>query len=106
MPDDIQTPHTPKFIVNPREVTKQDELRIKNWAHSVAKKYEYLLKPHKYRDFEVVVKDEVKPEDIDIKAIYPFTKNLHWMLYKQGAYWALHLMSGKKLLANFVFAQI
>lgn len=98
------TANQPKYIIDPKDVTVKDELRVRAWAAEVMRRHEYLLND-RIKDRHIIASDDIKPEDIDVRNIYPFP-NLHWIIYRNKTTFDLMLLSGKKMLCNSSFAKI
>jgi hypothetical protein len=103
-PEEIQKRRKVKYIIDPRDVKHQEEERIRKWALSVMQKHEFRL-TKKIRDRFIVWSEVVKPEDIDIRQIYPFHE-LNWIIYRDGQFWSLMLRSREKILAKFQYARL
>jgi len=97
-------PTQKRWIINPRDVQQKEELRVRKWAHSVMKKHEHRFKPD-VPERKVIAWDMVKPEDIDIKVLYPWP-SLNWVIYKEKGLWTIMLRSFQKLLAKVTFVKI
>jgi len=104
-PDDIQEERRkPKYIIDPKDVTKKDDLRARAWAASVIRKYESRL-TNKVKDGTILHSGFVDPEDIDVANIYPFP-DLHWIIYYRGGLFHLALISGRRLLFTSSFLKV
>lgn len=94
----------PKWVIDPRTVTQEEERRLIRWAHAKASKYEdrmSLETPHGM----IIADGDVEPEDADVGAIYGF-KDLHWILFKEGMTFSFQLFSRKLILLKVKFAKI
>jgi len=99
-----------KYIIDPKEVSKKDDLRVRSWGLSVINKYEHFL-DDKLPERRIVYRKEVEPEDIDVKNIYPFP-DLHWFIHREGQFWCLTLCyknpkhKNDVILAKLTYAKI
>lgn len=95
------------YFIDPRQVTPAEEQRVKMWAKSVMSQHEKYFDPKIYKHGDVVAKNSVRPEDIDIKQIYPFP-NLYWIIYRNERLnaWSIVLKSGRRILNNVDFWKI
>lgn len=98
-----------KWVVDPKDVKKDDELRVRQWGLDIMKKHEKYL-DDKLPDKRIVARKDVSPEDIDIRNIYPF-KDLWWMIYKNSNYWTLRICYKNKggaysILAELTYASV
>ena len=98
-----------KFIIDPLTITKQQQKRMEQWAAEIMKKNEHKLDRKKYKHQQVVTSNEIKPEDIAIKQIYPI-EDLNWLIYrhidKKKDLWVLMLRSKGRVLLQAGFAKI
>lgn len=93
-----------QWILNPSEVTRKDESRIRAWSQVVMERNEYKFNS-KWKNKEIVTSGEVEPEAIDVRAIYPFAE-LHWFIYRDDPYWSFILASDNKILFRIQYAKI
>lgn len=91
-------------ILNPKEVQEKEEVRIRRWAHSIISKHEHKFTP-KWQDRQIITSGEVKPEDIDARAVYPYP-DLNWVIWKNKDMWSFMLLSQHRMLFNIDFAKI
>ena len=77
----IEARRKPHFIVNPKDVAPEDDIKVRLWAAKIMNKYESKLS-EKYKENEIINSGDVEPEDIDIRNIYPF-KDLHWIIFRK-----------------------
>ena len=103
-PEEQERRRKPPTIVKIKDVTTNNETRLRTWALEVMKKNEFRLNK-KTRNKKIVWSGVVEPEDIDIKAIYPF-EDLNWVIFRDGAYWTLMLRSKEKALSYFTYATL
>jgi len=103
-PEELAERRKPKYIIDPKDVLPKEEARVRAWGADLMKKHEYLLNAQ-VSDRHIVAKDGIKPEDIDMRLIYPFP-DLNWLIYRNGQYWSLMLRSGGKILAVMTYAKI
>lgn len=103
-PEELKALREPKYIINPRDVLPNEEIRVRQWAGEIMRKNENRLDP-RTKDRHIVWSGTVKPEDIDIRQIYPF-EDLNWLIYRNGIYWSLMLRSKAKLLAVMTYAKL
>lgn len=94
----------PKYIIDPKDVSPKDDLRCRRWAAEMMKKNEHKLDT-KYKDRQIITRGEIDPEDIDVKNIYPFPE-LHWIIYRDGVYFAIMLCSKHRMLFTSSFVKI
>lgn len=97
----------PRFIIDVSELQRSDTDRVKAWGEALAAKHEHKFNP-RWKHLEIVTSGTVKPEDIDIKQIYPF-KDLHWIIFrynKEKSGWVLYLMSKNRLLSQQFFITV
>lgn len=94
-----------KWIINPKDVSAKDDIRVRKWGLEVMKKHESKLIWSKYKNKQIVYKGDITAEDIDIKNLYPF-KDLNWIIFKDGQFWSLMLLSKGKLLALLTYSKI
>ena len=92
------------YILNPRQVTETDEVRIRKWAATVMGKHESKF-TQKWKDRQIVTSGEVEPEAIDVRAIYPHD-DLNWIIWKNKTLWSFMLLSKHRMLFNIDFAKI
>lgn len=99
----------PRYIIDPKDVSQKDDLRVRAWAAEVIKKHEHKLSAPKFKNRQIVVSGYVEPESIDIANIYPFN-NLHWIIFRndhnKSIMWSIALLSGRRLLFISTFAKI
>ena len=82
----------PKFIVDPKDVEVKDDVRVRQWALEVMKKMDREDRlDSSVPDGRIVYDKAIKPEDIDIKNIYPF-EDLWYMIFRKGDFWKLRLI--------------
>lgn len=107
--DEIQRRRQPQLVVDPNDVNQKDEIRAKQWATAIMLKNESKLNPNKFKNREIVTAGFIKPEDVDIKAVYPFP-NLNWIIFRSDArntiMWSIMLRSGGKTLFTTTFAKM
>ena len=103
-PEELKKRREKKYLVNPKDVTKKDEMRIRAWAGEIMRENEHRL-DKKVADKKIVWSGEVKPEAIDIKNIYPFP-DLNWIIYRNGICWNFMLKTRGAVLANITYAQL
>jgi len=94
-----------RYLVDPKKLSKKDFGRIQAWAHGVMKANEPSLSLQKFKDREVVASGEIKPEDIDVWALYD-QPELNWIIYRDGTLWSMMLRTKGRKIATFTFAQI
>ncbi len=111
MPDEetLKKRREPKFVVNPKDVVAEDDIRVRQWALGVMQKHTSRLKDD-VPDKTIVWDKEVEPEDIDIRNIYPF-QDLGYMIFRKKPYWCLRLLykttSGNHaILAELTYANV
>lgn len=100
-PEVINARRKRQYIVDPKDVAQKDDLRVRNWFAKIMSKNEHKLSP-KCKDLQIIATGDVEPEDIDIRNIYPF-KDLHWIIYKQGAYFHISLVCKAPKANNLIF---
>jgi hypothetical protein len=103
-PEELAERRKTKYIIDPKDVLPKEELRVRQWGAAMMKKHEHLLNSQ-VTDRHIVASDGVKPEDVDMRLIYPFP-DLNWLIYRNGQYWSLMLRSGTKILAVMTYAKI
>lgn len=102
-PEELKKLREPKYIVDIKQIQDKDILRIKAFASEIMTKHESKL-DNRWKIREIVTSGEIEPENIDVRAIYPF-KDLNWIIYrrpnnKAGQFeWGFVLMSGKYMLS-------
>ena len=94
-----------KWIIDPQDVKKKDDARVRKWGAEIMKKNEFRLNANKYRNKQIVYRGEIDPEEIDIRNLYPF-KELNWIIFRDGKFWSLMLRSKEKLLALLTYSKI
>jgi hypothetical protein len=108
-PDELRRRRKPRFIINPTDVKPNESDRVRQWAREIVKKMDDAgrLSTSKVRPNQIIARDGVDAEDIDIRQIYPFP-DLNWIVYRKGKsnIWALMLRSRGVILAEVAFAQI
>ncbi len=111
MPDEetLKKRREPKFVVDPKDVVAQDDIRVRQWALDIMQKHTTRLSDE-IPDKQIVFEKEVEPEDIDIRNIYPF-KDLGYMIFRKKPYWCLRLLyktpSGSHaILAELTYANV
>lgn len=99
----------PTFIVNPADVIPKDETRARQWAATVMKKHESKLNPHRFKNRAIVTSGEIEPENVDIKAVYPFP-DLNWIIFRSDSkdtiMWSIMLRSKSRVLFTTTFAKM
>ncbi len=103
-PEDLKARREGKYIVDPKDVLPKDDLRARAWAHGVISKHENKLHK-KWKHGQVVTSGVVKPEDIDIRNIYPFS-DLNWIIYRHHDCWNLMLRSKEKMIFVASYAKM
>jgi len=99
----------PKFVVDPKDVAAKDDIRVREWALEIMKKHTSRLKDD-VKDYDIVWQQEVEPEAIDIRNIYPF-EDLGYMIFRKKPFWCLRLLyktfSGNHaILAEMTYANV
>lgn len=106
--DEMNQRRGPKFIIDPDDVSLKDDARVRIWAHGTISKHEHRFNT-RVPNRQVVAKGDVKPEEIDVRNLYPFP-NLNYIIYRndQGGQcmWSIMLLSNKKCLFVTTFAKI
>lgn len=92
------------YILDPNEVEESGEMRIRRWAADIMSKHEHRFTP-KWKDRQIIYYGNVEPEEIDVRAVYPF-EDLNWIIWKNKYYWSFMLLSKHKMLININFAKI
>ncbi len=102
----------PKFVIDPKDVTVKDQIRIRQWALEIMQKHTSRLKDE-VPDKQIVFEKELEPEDIDIRNIYPFAANgtLGYMIFRKTPYWCLRLLyktatGNYSILAELSYANV
>ncbi len=98
-----------KFVIDPEDVKRKDDIRVRQWALAIMQKHTSRLKDD-IPDKRIVFDKEIEPEDIDIRNIYPF-KGLGYMIFRKKPYWCLRLLykthSGSHaILAELTYANV
>ncbi len=100
-----------KFVIHPKDVEVNDDLRVRQWGLGIMKQYVSKLND-KVRPRTIVYQKEVEPEEIDIRNIYPF-EDMYWMIFKHqtGPFWVLRLCyrtmhKNHAILAELTYANI
>jgi len=111
LPDEdvLKKRREPKYVVDPKDVKKNDTIRVREWALNIMKKNSSRLKDT-VKNLHIVYEKEVKPEEIDIRNIYPF-KDLYYTIYKHDPHWCLRLLyktegQNTAILAEFKYINI
>lgn len=99
----------PKFVVNPKDVTPKDDIRVRQWALEIMQKHTSRLN-NELPDRSIVWEKEVEPEDIDIRNIYPF-EDLGYMIFRKKPFWCLRLLyktptGNHAILAELTYANV
>ena len=99
----------PKYIIDPKDVSLKDNLRIRQWGLDVMKKHVSRLTDD-VPDRNIVFEKELEPEEIDIKNIYPF-QDLYYSIFRLKPYWKLRLLYKRPsktygILAELTYANI
>lgn len=98
-----------KYVVNPQDVAKKDEMRVREWGLAIMQKNTSRLKDD-IPNLQIVFEKEIEPEEIDIRNIYPF-QDMYYMIYKKHPFWVLRLLyktqSGSyAILAELTYANV
>ena len=105
----LQERRKPQFIVEPKEISNQDNLRARSWAAEIMQKHEDKLNTNHFKNREIVTSGTIPPEAIDIRSLYPFPE-LHWIIYRNDrmkqVMWSVMLLSQHRCLFVSTFATI
>ena len=111
MPDEetLRKRREPKFVVDPKDVTPTDDMRVRKWALAIMQKHSSRL-VDTVPNRRIVFEKEVEPEEIDIRNIYPFV-DLYYMIFRKKPYWCLRLLykttgGNHAILAEMTYANI
>jgi len=99
----------PKFVVDPKDVLPNDDIRVRQWALGIMQKHTSRLKDD-IPNRQIVFEKEVEPEDIDIRNIYPF-EDMGYMIFRKKPYWCLRLLyrtaaGSHAILAELAYANV
>lgn len=100
----------PKWVVNPKDVKAQDEMRVRKWGFAIMQKHESRLK-NDVPVGTIVFQKEVSAEEIDIKNVYNFEDLGYFIMRQSVDRWVLRILyktpSGKhSILAELGYATI
>ena len=82
-PAELKERRKPVFNVDQKEVTPQDNERVRDWAREIMQKHKSKLDLTKWKNREIITSGTVEPEAVDVKSIYPFP-DLYWYIYRGG----------------------
>ena len=91
-PQVIAARQQPQFVVDPREVTVKDDVRVRLWAAGIMGKHESKMSD-KCKENAIIASGDVEPEEVDIRNIYPF-KDMHWIIYRKDGTIAYNKKTG------------
>lgn len=83
-------------------ITAKDVSRIKQWAKKLMLKHEWRFKAS-VPDGYVIVRDEIKPEDLDISQIFDFKGLLTYVIFKRNLCWCIRIMFRGKMIIESCF---
>lgn len=70
-----------KYVVNPKDVTVNDEVRIREWALEIMQKHSSRLNDQ-VPNGHIVFEKEVEPEEINIRNVAEF-EDMYYMIFKR-----------------------
>jgi len=97
-PEVLEARRKTQYVIDPKEVTTREALRVRSWAHAKMQKYDDKL-TDQWKQNDIVVSGDVEPEDLDIRSIYSF-KDMHWIIYRRDG--ALFKEGPKQMLFHIV----
>lgn len=95
----IQERRRPKFVIDPKDVSKTDGERVRDWMLETIKKYESKLDLKKWKHLDIVAANQVEAEAIDVRNIYPFA-DLHWVIFREGNCFSIMLVGNRVMLCK------
>lgn len=96
----INTP----FFIDTSDLREADLKRLRQWGVSLMQKHEHKFN-NKWKHLEIVTSGIIKPEDIDVRQIYPFP-DLNWLIFRYNTMWVLLLLSKRRILSRHEFAVV
>ncbi len=94
----------PKFVVSPKDVQANDDVRVREWALKIMQQHTSRL-DDKVPDKTIVYDKEIEPEEIDIRNIYPF-EDMYYMIFRRKPYWCLRLCYRTKSGSHAILAEM
>ena len=91
-------------FIDPNSVNSKQLMRIDEFALFLMNKHEHLFRDD-IPDRQIIVKEEIKLEDLDIPQIYNF-KGLYYIIFKLDNKWHIRIMRGNQFLIEAAYAKI
>lgn len=90
-------------FIDSDSINSKQMMRIDDFALFLMQKHEHLFL-NDIPDGKIIVKEEIKPEDLDIPQIYDF-KGLYYVIFKLDYKWYIRIMKGNKFLIEAAYAK-
>jgi len=97
-PEEIEERRKPQFFIDPKEVSANDDARVRKWSHSKMIVHESKFTRDR-KENQIIASGDVEPEDLDIRSIYNFD-DMHWIIFRRDG--ILYRGGPKEMLFHIV----